>query len=89
MTNKRSKLIEMLEHLIADTEWSDIVDLTPQDAKDILALLKEQKVVEPILKRESYNKYYNYYVCPCCGDEVVYEQNYCSECGVKFTWEGR
>ena len=56
---------------------------------DALALLKEQEAVEPTLIREGRNKYYSYYVCPCCGDEVVYDQNYCSECGVRFLWEGR
>lgn len=58
-------------------------------ARDALELLKEQEAVEPILKREGRNKYYNYYVCPCCDEEVVYDQNYCSECGAKFMWEGR
>ena len=58
-------------------------------ANNALNLLKEQEAVEPILKREGRNKYYNYYVCPCCDEEVVYDQNYCSECGAKFMWEGR
>jgi len=57
-------------------------------AKDALALLKEQEAVEPTLIREGQNKYYNDYVCPRCGNDVVYEQNYCSECGVRFIWEG-
>lgn len=52
-------------------------------------LLKEQDAVEPILIREGRNKHYNDYVCPRCDNEVVYEQNYCSECGVEFLWEGR
>ena len=52
-------------------------------------LLKEQEAVEPTLIREGRNKNYNDYVCPCCDNEVVYEQNYCSECGVRFLWEGR
>jgi len=52
-------------------------------------LLKEQEAVEPILIREGRNKNYNDYVCPRCDNEVVYEQNYCSECGVRFLWEGR
>ena len=56
---------------------------------DALAMLKEQEAVEPILKREGRNKYYNYYVCPHCNEEIVYDQNYCSECGAKFIWEGR
>jgi hypothetical protein len=57
--------------------------------KDVLALLKEQEAVEPTLIREGRNKYYNDYVCPRCDNAVVYEQNYCSECGVRFLWEGR
>lgn len=58
-------------------------------ARDALELLKKQEAVEPILKREGRNKYYNYYVCPRCDEEVVYDQNYCPECGAKFMWEGR
>lgn len=58
-------------------------------ANNALNLLKQQEAVEPILKREGRNKYYNYYVCPCCDEEVIYDQNYCSECGAKFMWEGR
>lgn len=56
---------------------------------DALALLKEHEAVKPILIREGRNKHYNDYVCPRCDNEVVYEQNYCSECGVEFMWEGR
>jgi hypothetical protein len=56
---------------------------------DAIALLKEQEAVKPILIREGRNKHYNDYVCPRCDNEVVYEQNYCSECGVEFMWEGR
>ncbi len=43
MTDKWAELTKKLEALIKDTEWSDIVDLSPEDAKDILNLLKEQK----------------------------------------------
>lgn len=57
--------------------------------RDALALLKEQEAVEPTLIREGRNKYYNDYVCPRCDNAVVYEQNYCSECGIPFLWEGR
>ena len=56
---------------------------------DALALLKEQEAVEPILIREGRNKNYNDYVCPRCDNDVVYEQNYCLECGVQFLWKGR
>ena len=43
MADKRAELIKKLEALIEDTKWSDIVDLSPKEAKDILALLKEQQ----------------------------------------------
>ena len=64
-------------------------DCTDRMKKDALALLNEQDAVEPTLIREGRNKYYNNYVCPRCDNDVVYEQNYCSECGVKFMWESR
>ena len=57
--------------------------------RDALELLEEREAVEPTLIREGRNKNYNDYVCPRCDNEVVYEQNYCSECGVQFLWEGR
>lgn len=55
----------------------------------MVALLKEQEAVEPILIREGRNKNYNDYVCPRCVNGVVYKKNYCSECGVRFLWGGR
>jgi hypothetical protein len=56
---------------------------------DAIELLKEQEAIKPILIREGRNKNYNDYVCPRCDNVVAYEQNYCSECGVRFLWEGR
>ena len=53
---------------------------------EAISLLKEQEAVEPTLIREGRNKHYNDYVCPRCDNEVVYEQNYCSECGIPFVW---
>ena len=67
------------KHLEDIAQWAD----------DALNLLKEQEAVEPTLIREGRNKNYNDYVCPRCDNEVVYEQNYCSECGVQFLWAGR
>ena len=64
----------------SDTEVQEI-------AKAALELLKEQEAVEPILKREGRNKYYNYYVCRCCDNDLFYQQNYCSECGRAVKWE--
>ena len=81
----REKIIKDWESILSrdplDIPW-DLID-------DTLTLLKEQEAVKPILKREGRNKYYSYYVCPRCDDEVVYDQNYCSECGARFLWEGR
>ena len=37
------KIIKQLEVLIEDTKYSDVVDLTPDEAKTILELLKEQQ----------------------------------------------
>ena len=63
-------------------------DMIPAAFMENFTLLKEQEAVEPTLIREGRNKHYNDYVCPRCDNEVVYEQNYCSECGVQFLWEG-
>ena len=83
--------IKALESAIADAinHPSELlgVCLTVKEAQAVLSLLKEQEAVEPILIREGLNKHYNDYVCPRCDNEVVYEQNYCSECGVRFLWE--
>ena len=48
--------------------------------------LKEREAVEPILKREGISKAFNDYACPVCGEEIVYEQKYCSECGRPISW---
>ena len=65
--------------------WTEL----QESIADAIVMLKEQEAVEPTLIREGRNKHYNDYVCPRCDNEVVYEQNYCSECGVRFLWEGR
>ena len=87
----REKVISTFKKIISvcKEDGCDFVDLTFEDAEQILVLLKEQEAVEPTLIREGRNKYYNDYVCPRCDNDVVYEQNYCSECGVKFMWESR
>ena len=101
MMPDREKVIKGLEMCLAD----ELCDGCPYEEncfdtdidnpwgtyvmRDALALLKEQEAVAPILIREGRNKNYNDYVCPRCDNEVVYEQNYCSECGVQFLWEGR
>ena len=56
-----------------------------EDANFILELLNE-KVAKPILIREGKSKMYNDYRCSRCDQEVVYEQNYCCECGSLIDW---
>lgn len=87
----REKVIKGLEWILNDIEENGHYQINyyADEIRKSLALLKEQEAVEPILKREGRNKYYNYYVCPRCNEEVVYDQNYCSECGAKFIFEGR
>ena len=82
--SKLEKVIERLEYC-AETRDGYVRDCI----NDALELLKEREAVVPTLIREGRNKHYNDYVCPRCDNEVVYEQNYCSECGVRFLWEGR
>ena len=50
-------------------------------------LLKEQEPVKPILKCEWTDKLYNDYECPVCGNNICYEQKYCSECGRPVKWD--
>jgi len=103
MMPDREKVIDGLERLRFFNQragrelWADKPhdvqeeDIANADAvyANAIALLKEQEAVEPTLIREARNKYYNNYVCPRCDEDVYYEQNYCSECGVRFLWEGR
>ena len=91
----REKVIAELQEY-HDREWTDerMDGLRERNIRkrvtgNALVILKEQEAVEPTLIREGRNKYYNNYVCPRCDNDVVYEQNYCSECGVRFLWEGR
>lgn len=78
----RGKVIEQIHDAI---DYGVCVELF----LDVLELMKEQEAVKPILRREGRNKNYNDYACPRCDNEVVYEQNYCSECGVRFLWKGQ
>jgi DNA-directed RNA polymerase subunit RPC12/RpoP len=87
----REKVIRHIvaEISIARTCKKDFASVDIDMLSDALVLLKEQEAVKPILVREGWNKHHNNYVCPRCDNEVVYEQNYCSDCGVRFLWEGR
>ena len=54
--------------------------------KNLIDLAATSEPVKPIVKRRGRNKYCHNYACPACGDEVFYEQNYCSECGRLIEW---
>ena len=83
------KLNDMADYLL-NKSYSDLLARDFYDTVGYaIALLKEQEADKPILRLEGRNKYYNVYVCPRCDNEVIYGQNYCSECGVRFMWEGR
>ena len=87
----REKVIKTIQNTIneARNKQLKVATIFVSTLSDILAFLQEQEAVGPTLIREGRNKNYNDYVCPRCDNEVVYEQNYCSECGVRFLWEGR
>lgn len=87
-----NKLVIASQTPLTDAQAEELfwcIGAMQRSGKTLKDLLKEQEAVVPILIREARNKNYNDYVCPRCDNEVVYEQNYCSECGVKFMWEGR
>lgn len=59
------------------------------DFRDLLvSILDKQVSKKPPLIHKADTIYRNYYRCPACDDDVYYMQNYCSECGQAFTWEG-
>ena len=84
------KVIKQLEVLIEDSEYSEIIDLTPDDAKSILELLKKQVPMEP--KEMKVAKCH--YQCAICGSYVGtkgltvnrFNKKYCAECGQAVKW---
>ena len=48
---------------------------------DALELLQEQEPVEPI-------KLENWWKCPSCSGNIVYNMKYCAGCGRKVKWDG-
>jgi hypothetical protein len=85
----KDEAIKWLDN-ISYNGWTKTSNAEAQSmCRAISQLLKEREAVEPTLIREGLNKHYNDYVCPRCDNEVAYEQNYCTECGTQFLWEGR
>ena len=91
----RDEAIKGLETMLSNYDALDEIEINKGNqmllmhraiAKCALELLKEQEV-KPVLIREGKSKLYNDYRCPRCDNEIVYEQNYCSECGSVVKWE--
>lgn len=87
------KIISDFEHEVSKAygEGWDYVDLSTEDAKEILELLKEQEAVKPILVKLYPHDVYR---CGNCGHCAVgttvpktYRPKYCPECGRKVKWD--
>ena len=80
----REKVISYFEYAVnkAHGEGWDFVNLSTEDAKEILALLKEHEPTEPICNLGITR-------CGNCNHEIdKYEGvNYCPNCGKKVDWE--
>ena len=82
---EREKVIDTFEKIISvcKEDGCDFVDLTFEDAEQILAMLKEQEAVEPFHDEDGA------YWCSSCHEDIVWRQKYCSNCGNPISWEGR
>lgn len=49
--------------------------------------MKRKGNVVPVVKMPGRNKAFHYYECPACGEEIVFEQKYCSGCGKTIKWD--
>lgn len=64
---------------------NEILTLTQEQAKEIIALLKEQEAVKPQLSISGL-----WYECPICHRHLTKNSdNYCARCGRAVLWEGR
>ena len=93
MTDRAYIVSRTLEHKIAIAENNNqnTLIVTLDVLKEILALLKEQEAVEPILEQDSM-------VCGVCGHEVIWQKmlgdgiwadeelDYCPHCGKAVKW---
>lgn len=48
--------------------------------------INREYVIPKIVMKER-NKQFHHYQCPACGEEIVFEQKHCSECGRLIAWE--
>ena len=95
------KIIKQLELQLDDLQKyanrDELLTLTQEQAKEIIALLKEQEPLEPTrVKIEQAGPLYHRCYCQKCGHHVgniiknkvadVHE-NFCSSCGQAVKWE--
>ena len=59
---------------------------TPDAIRTIVAMLKEQKAVEPIRISTNYEQHWK---CGNCNAVISLQDKYCSACGKHILWEGR
>ena len=95
----REKVISTFEKIISvcKEDGCDFVDLTFEDAEQILAMLKEQEVKTGKWIEQTDYMGDTYYDCSVCneswitieGTPWVNGMNYCPHCGAKMEFEGR
>jgi len=78
-----TEIIEKLEHgiMICSATGTMLVHIDKGDAEKVVALLKEQKAVEPTWSRGKP-------FCGACGLRI-HGGKFCSECGRPVLWKGR
>ena len=85
----REKIMNDFEHEVnkAHGEGWDFVDLSTDDAKKILVLLKEQEPKQVVMTTNSYGT--KFYHCPRCNHDIYAypRQMYCSQCGQAVKWD--
>ena len=85
----REKIMNDFEHEVnkAHGEGWDFVDLSTDDAKKILVLLKEQEPKQVVMTTNSYGT--KFYHCQRCNHDIYAypRQMYCSQCGQAVKWD--
>lgn len=83
MTNEEA--IKTIEIAIADVEWNYPMDYAIAFENAISALEKQIPKNPKILKVHDISKY-KYGECQC-GEHIMDDEKYCSNCGQKLNWE--
>ena len=83
------KVVRQLELQLDDLQKyaadDELLILTQGQAKEIIALLKEQEAVEPKVEEMGT---YRLYRCPKCHKCFLFKkQMYCDQCGQAVKWE--